>query len=566
MVSKNNSPGMFARVANFVRNPVAATGSESRGEDQESAQSSAQTIKRVLERKAHNDAVRRREFAQLRKLRHASAEEAVALVARDSFFLDSSSFQQLEERALTLKKIDEIEAQMSKQWWKTRQDSPVQAAKQPEPAPGELPDEDDATPGESLVSFAPTVPADFEALSGPRSSQTGANTSVPLNGAAPRSRQSGKAKSTPARTFELTGNSAFSASKLMTVEMGQTLSDPTLEDAAIRFANGDDAGAEAVLLEGLRGDQAEASSREAWSAALFDLYRGLGLQQRFDVFALDYAQRCGRTAPPWFSTPQVLSGLASGASIPLRGQAVGGAWVCPDVADALALSRLDRVLGAGSNQLLLDWRQFVTVSSDLAPTLAALLHRCSEQPFSLQILGEDVLAKFLLAQTPVGNNRVDRAWWLARMDWLRLLGRQSEFEAASMDYCITYEVSPPVWQVVKCSRNVPADADVTGTFDVTARNDLDADAQMEFKGELKGDMGVHFSKVSSAGSASMFLSVDCERLIRVDFAAAGSILNWTAARRASGQKTEFVQVPRLVAAFFSLIGINEHVRIMVRAN
>jgi len=52
--------------------------------------------------------------------------------------------------------------------------------------------------------------------------------------------------------------------------------------------------------------------------------------------------------------------------------------------------------------------------------------------------------------------------------------------------------------------------------------------------------------------------------VRVDFAAAGSILNWAAARHTQGQQTEFVRVPRLVAAFFSLIGINEHVRIMVR--
>ncbi len=60
--------------------------------------------------------------------------------------------------------------------------------------------------------------------------------------------------------------------------------------------------------------------------------------------------------------------------------------------------------------------------------------------------------------------------------------------------------------------------------------------------------------------------VSCARLIRVDFSAAGSILNWVANRQEEGFNVQFREVHRLVGAFFNVIGINEHARVVLRAN
>jgi hypothetical protein len=60
--------------------------------------------------------IRRREFGKLRKLRrHEAHPDAV----QRPFFFSVSTFLKDEERESTLKKIDEIEALMSMQWWKT---------------------------------------------------------------------------------------------------------------------------------------------------------------------------------------------------------------------------------------------------------------------------------------------------------------------------------------------------------------------------------------------------------------------------------------------------------------
>jgi hypothetical protein len=52
--------------------------------------------------------------------------------------------------------------------------------------------------------------------------------------------------------------------------------------------------------------------------------------------------------------------------------------------------------------------------------------------------------------------------------------------------------------------------------------------------------------------------------VRVDFSAAGSLLTWAMARQQAGGTVRFDDVPHLVAAFFHIIGIDEHAELVVR--
>ena len=58
--------------------------------------------------------------------------------------------------------------------------------------------------------------------------------------------------------------------------------------------------------------------------------------------------------------------------------------------------------------------------------------------------------------------------------------------------------------------------------------------------------------------------ISCAKLIRVDFSAAGTLLNWVSAREAEKRFVQFTEVNRLVAAFFNVIGITEHARVISR--
>ncbi len=65
------------------------------------------------------------------------------------------------------------------------------------------------------------------------------------------------------------------------------------------------------------------------------------------------------------------------------------------------------------------------------------------------------------------------------------------------------------------------------------------------------------------GPASI-VNVSCGRLIRVDFIAAGDLLNWVLARRSENRAVSFLESHRLIALFFGAMGINEHAKVKVR--
>jgi len=163
MSKEDTSPGLLSKMVRFVRNPtVHWTDLDSVEADRES-QYSKQMLKEMIERKRRNDFVRRREFDQLRKLRQREALQGQRTedpTARPSFF--QSSMASPDDRAVTLKKIDEIEAQMSQQWWKSKQqggDARAAAASASAPVPADggapLPPMSDTA---YARAFAPTAP------------------------------------------------------------------------------------------------------------------------------------------------------------------------------------------------------------------------------------------------------------------------------------------------------------------------------------------------------------------------------------------------------------------------
>ena len=60
--------------------------------------------------------------------------------------------------------------------------------------------------------------------------------------------------------------------------------------------------------------------------------------------------------------------------------------------------------------------------------------------------------------------------------------------------------------------------------------------------------------------------IGCSRLVRVDFGAAGSLLNWVLAREAEGRSVQFTDLHRMITGFFRVIGIHEHARLISRSN
>jgi hypothetical protein len=89
-------------------------------------------------------------------------------------------------------------------------------------------------------------------------------------------------------------------------------------------------------------------------------------------------------------------------------------------------------------------------------------------------------------------------------------------------------------------------------------------AHVELSGQLVGDIGATLTKLQGQLGAAAVVSVSCARLIRVDFIAAGDLLNWVLSRRNEARAVQFVDTHRLVALFFGAMGINEHAKVQIR--
>jgi anti-anti-sigma regulatory factor len=608
MATKVDSPGLLSKMAMFVRNPTKDWSELERPQPDQDSSFDKQVLKQMIERKRQNDFIRKREFDQLRKLRSRGVS-AVAGMGRPSVFQTSMATDP-DGRAVTLKKIDEIEAQMSKQWWKGKQDAanaqgtgataarstsseptvPAPVASDPNRSAKSISEQFDATESSNFnLDEAGAGGTDFKAT------EMGDGMELPplRPQAAPKGRPGvGQIPilGTLAQSYD-GAEHGFSTSKLFAIDVEDMATDPELEEAAIRFANGDDEGAESGLLAALRGDALMPEAAQSWAAALLDLYRATQDHARFEEAVAEFAHRFETIRPQWSaigepsaSAPAAQTSSAQDAT-PRRASrdySIGAIWSSPGELNALALEDLRDAMASNPTPWHLDWSRLVRIAPDAMPLMAGLFGSLCDEPVALRFSGAQQLVDTLRTMMPSGDQTINPDWWAMRLNALRTLQLHDDFELAALDYCVTYEVSPPAWQEARCEyAKLEAEEDAADNTTIstqsagwnsgfaqapTAPIGLDGAqaVNLELTGSVLGDATHAFDAFEATEHRGDGIVVSCKGLVRVDFSAAGSILNWVAMREAEGCHVQFRDVHRLVAAFFNVIGINEHARVLPR--
>jgi ABC-type transporter Mla MlaB component len=339
--------------------------------------------------------------------------------------------------------------------------------------------------------------------------------------------------------------------------------DPELEEAAIRFANGDVAGAEGGLLAALREGDLELQAAQSWAAALLDLYRATGNREAFDIAANEFALHLDGVWPVWNAAADDAAkpGPTAQTAPVAPAQPL---WVCQPTLTAAGMEALRSALVGSPMPWYLDWSALQAIDMDAMPLLGALFESLCAEHVTLRMDGQEPLLQALRALTPSGEaDKANAAWWKVRLDALRALGLQDDFELAALDYCVTFESAPPEWTEAAC-RMVSAVQGASHTPSDARAADAAEESVLRLSGEILGDATQALSQLDAAPSQARLLVVDCGGLVRVDFAAAGSILNWVSARQGEGKQVQFQNVHRLVAAFFNVIGINEYAKVIPR--
>jgi ABC-type transporter Mla MlaB component len=340
----------------------------------------------------------------------------------------------------------------------------------------------------------------------------------------------------------------FSTSRLFAIEVDEMATDPELEEAAIRFANSDDAGAQNGLLSALRGNDLAPHAAQSWAAALLDFYRASQQRTAFEAAAAEFALHLDGVQPVWCA-------LGSAAPLAAGADPQTPIWECPATLTAQAMEGLRVAMMSKPMPWYLGWGSLERIAPDAYALVCGLFDSLCNEEVSLRFEGEERVTAALRALTPSGDRSVDPVCWTMRLNALRALRLQDDFELAALDYCIIFGVAPPAWVDARCSIVVAGEAG----------QGLEAGvAEPVLRGEILGDASQALALLDAALVGDKRMAINCNGLIRVDFAAAGSILNWVAMRQAEGRQIQFQNVHRLVAAFFNVIGINEHAKVIPR--
>jgi anti-anti-sigma regulatory factor len=312
---------------------------------------------------------------------------------------------------------------------------------------------------------------------------------------------------------------------------------PAVDESAILYANGQTAAAEQLLRESL--PTLGHHERLPWWM-LFDLYQADGREEAFESIAIDYASHFETSPPTW----QPLA-IPSVAAQPAQG--VAAVETFDTHLDATVAPRLRRVLEATASTVRLDFGKVRAIDADGADCLLRALQTLRAGDRELVLAGADTLLATLRPMLVIGKRGASQASWLLLLELLLLTNREKDFEEAAMDYCVTYEVSPPSFEAplhVSTAAPAPSQGD---RFMLPAVVTSQEPALM--------------TAIDAYAKERETLVLDCSRLARIDYAGAGSLLERLDTHAAAGRTVELRELNHLAAALLRLLGAGDGVRL-----
>ena len=316
---------------------------------------------------------------------------------------------------------------------------------------------------------------------------------------------------------------------------------PVVEEIAILYANGQGAVAEQLLSASLAD---AGGDRTVWWM-LFDLYQVGGQRDRFDNLSIDYASTFETSPPPW-NAPAALAASSPDWAGLTPTEAFAGAL---DAHIAAQLERLSQS-AAASPVLRLEFGRVTAVEPGGCALLLDTLRKLQARQRELILVDADRLAALIRDGIAVGRRDDTEAPWLLLLELLQLLNREKQFEETGMDYCVTFEVSPPSFTAphkvaTAAAQRLPAS--------VAASPD-----RFMLPPLLEQQLGPLLEQIQHYAGQYPTLVFDCSRLTRIDYACANQL---HASLAQLGKKIEFRDVNHLVTALLRLLGYADIARI-----
>jgi len=426
---------------------------------------------------------------------------------------DQSQVKNKAARVATAMKIDEIESEMSSEFVK-----PLPFSGNTMPGPStQLPD-----------TATRTVP----------DARSAGNT-VPLERVTTKLPEMGESTAFLLSEETIPGPVALSSSEAA----------PVIEEAAILVANGQMKLVEPILVHAI----AEEAPLTVWGM-LFDLYQITGQRTAFENLSIQYAHKFEMSPPAW----------TEGGMAPISGkEAAPRAGGTPGVAfsgklDASIVKQLERIknMAEMSNVLKLEFARVTQVDPIGCGLLLSVLKKLQKSGHNLILVGAAELAEKIHSILMVGRRDETEAPWLLMLELLRLLNRETEFEERSIDYCVTFEVSPPAF--------VSPQDKVTTEAEESAAQDEQEAGRFAMPSVVEGATATLVQQITRHAQARNPVVLDCTGLTRMDFNAASQLFGGLTPLLAGGKQIELYHPNHFIVALCGVMGVRDMLHIVQR--
>lgn len=214
-----------------------------------------------------------------------------------------------------------------------------------------------------------------------------------------------------------------------------------IEEATILHASDQSLAAENLLTSLIRKQTPAKPPQDRqqlpW-AMLFDLFQIGGKQAQFEQLALDYATHFETSPPQWMPPVAQDSVLTDKPTYPLN----FSGKLCAN--SAPLLDKL-KTLGDQHQSLCMSFGTINEIDHAGCQILLTILQHWQARGRSLQLAGVDGLIEKIRQLIAPGRRDASDSAWLLLIELLRLTNNPAAHEEACVDYCITYEVSPPAF-------------------------------------------------------------------------------------------------------------------------
>jgi anti-anti-sigma regulatory factor len=336
------------------------------------------------------------------------------------------------------------------------------------------------------------------------------------------------------------------------IEIGTSGAGPVIDETAILFANGQDAEAEATLRAGIEADDLGPSTQTGW-LMLFELVNQRGDRAAFEQLTMRYALRFENSPPAWCDYVNAVAAKPSGFTGPAPQAESSPTVPLPAAIDAAIVKPMEQLkaLAAQHPALAIDLSATRSVDPVGAELLLRVVSAFKRSSHELTLIGLENLLNPLRAIVEPGRRDATDAAWMLLLEVLRLLNRQNDFEETAIQYCITFEVSPPSWEAA------PANIRLRSARPVATGAALPAQAAhpLDWRGAIGGEGEPWIGRLLAEARTAKQLGVECRYLQRVGFSAASALLSQLLKLQQAGVSVEFRNVNYLVGALFQLLGI-----------